>query len=221
MHVLLIEDDPAVGQYIVDELVAAGHQCLWRRDGDSGLAAARSSRSDVLVVDRMLPGMDGLTLVSTLRNAGIDAPVLMLSALGEVGDRVRGLQTGADDYLAKPFAMDELLARLEVLQRRRRSAGGAATVLKVDDLALNLLTRVQPREFKLLEFLMRHPGQVVTRTMLLEHVWGYHFDPQTNVIDVHISRLRQKIDRDFDTALLVTVRGVGYRLGGAGEDRSP
>ena len=231
MHVLLIEDDPAVGQYIVDELVAAGHQCLWRRDGDSGLAAARSSRSDVLVVDRMLPGMDGLTLVSTLRNAGIDAPVLMLSALGEVGDRVRGLQTGADDYLAKPFAMDELLARLEVLQRRRRSAGGAATVLKVDDLALNLLTRevsragraiaVQPREFKLLEFLMRHPGQVVTRTMLLEHVWGYHFDPQTNVIDVHISRLRQKIDRDFDTALLVTVRGVGYRLGGAGEDTSP
>ena len=228
MHVLLIEDDPTVGQYIVDELVAAGHECLWRRDGDSGLAAARGNRSDVLVVDRMLPGMDGLTLVSTLRNAGINAPVLMLSALGEVGDRVKGLQTGADDYLAKPFAMDELLARLDVLHRRSASARSAApTLLQVEDLELNLLTRevsragreiaVQPREFKLLEYLMRHPGQVVTRTMLLEHVWGYHFDPQTNVIDVHISRLRQKIDRDFDTALLTTVRGAGYRLGGADE----
>ena len=173
--------------------------------------------------------MDGLTLVSTLRNAGIDAPVLMLSALGEVGDRVQGLQTGADDYLAKPFAMDELLARLDVLHRRSGNGRGAApTLLKVEDLELNLLTRevaragqaiaVQPREFKLLEFLMRHRGQVVTRTMLLEHVWGYHFDPQTNVIDVHISRLRQKIDRDFDTALLTTVRGAGYRLGSADDD---
>ncbi len=229
MRVLLIEDDPTVGQFIVDELEAAGHDCLWRRDGDSGLAAARANDSDVLIVDRMLPGMDGLTLVATLRNAGIDAPVLVLSALGEVGDRVQGLQTGADDYLAKPFAMDELIARLEVLHRRAGTAQGAAqTVLEVEDLQLNLLTRevsragrsiaVQPREFKLLEFLMRHPGQVVTRAMLLEHVWGYHFDPQTNVIDVHISRLRQKIDRDFDGALLTTVRGAGYRLGGADAD---
>jgi two-component system OmpR family response regulator len=229
MHVLLIEDDASVGQFITDELIAAGHDCRWCRDGDSGLAAARSGGSDVLIVDRMLPGMDGLTLVNTLRNAGIEVPVLVLSALGEVGDRVEGLQTGADDYLAKPFAMDELLARLEVLYRRSGAAqGAAATSLQVEDLELNLLTRevaragqsiaVQPREFKLLEFLMRHPGQVVTRSMLLEHVWGYHFDPQTNVIDVHISRLRQKIDRDFDTPLLATVRGAGYRLGGSEAD---
>jgi len=224
MHILLIEDDAAVGQFIVDELDTAGHNCTWLRDGDSGLATARSTECDVLVVDRMLPGTDGLTLIATLRNAGIETPVLVLSALGEVGDRVEGLQLGADDYLTKPFAMDELLARLEVLHRRAGSAQTSAqTTLQVGDLELNLLTRevsragtpiaIQPREYKLLEYLMRHPGQVVTRAMLLEHVWGYHFDPQTNVIDVHISRLRQKIDRDFDLALLTTVRGAGYRLG--------
>ena len=176
---------------------------------------------DVAIVDRMLPGLDGLSVVDTLRKAGKDTPVLFLSAMGSVEDRVKGLRGGGDDYLVKPFAFSELLARIDGLLRRR---GGAAieTLLREADLEMDVLARsvkragqsiqLQPREFSLLEYLLRHAGQVVTRTMLLEHVWGYHFDPQTNVIDVHISRLRQKIDRDFDAPLLHTVRGAGYTL---------
>lgn len=224
MHVLLVEDDRAVGSYVAAELAAAGHSCAYSTDGEAGLAQAVSADFDVLVIDRMLPQMDGLTLIRNLRQRGISTPALVLSALGEVDDRVQGLHSGADDYLVKPFAVEELLARLEVLHRRAGSAVEAApTRLEVADLSMDLLTQtvrrgevelnLQPREYKLLEFLMRHAGQVVTRSMLLEHVWGYHFDPQTNVIDVHISRLRQKIDKNFETPLLATVRGAGYRLG--------
>lgn len=224
MKVLLVEDDPSVSGFIVDELRAAGHQCDARADGDAGYQAARDGSYDVLIIDRMLPGRDGLCLIEELRKQGEETPALVLSALGEVDDRVEGLQSGADDYLVKPFSMAELLARLEVLHKRvRNSAADTPTRLQVEDLRVELLSQevtrngqtlqLQPREYKLLEYLMRHAGQVVTRAMLLEHVWGYHFDPQTNVIDVHVSRLRQKIDREFDTQLLSTVRGAGYRLG--------
>ncbi len=224
MHILLVEDDPAVADFIAGELRDNGQRCLHRRSGAEGLREAGSGDFDALVVDRMLPGMDGLMLVKTLRNGGNRVPVLILSALGEVDDRVVGLQSGADDYLVKPFAIEELLARLEALHKRAGVAADAATTrLEVADLSMDLLTQrvcrggqdipLQPREYKLLEYLMRNAGQVVTRSMLLEHVWGYHFDPQTNVIDVHVSRLRQKIDRDFDQPLLLTVRGAGYKLG--------
>jgi two-component system OmpR family response regulator len=224
MKVLLVEDDASVGQFVVDELTAVGHQCVHRTDGEQGLQEARSADFDVLIVDRMLPKVDGLTLIKTLRNTGNQTPVLILSALGEVDDRVKGLHSGADDYLVKPFSMAELEARLQVLQRRAAlPSSEAPTSLEVEDLRMDLLSQtvqrqgvevvLQPREYKLLEYLMRHPGQVVTRAMLLEHVWGYHFDPQTNVIDVHVSRLRQKIDKDFEGPLLTTVRGAGYRLG--------
>jgi two-component system OmpR family response regulator len=221
MKVLLVEDDSSVADYIREGLRSAGVRVDWADDGESGLVMARAERYDVIVCDRMLPKKDGLSLVHQLRTGGDRTPVLILSALGEVDDRVKGLQAGADDYLGKPFAFAELQARLEVLARRREAA--VETRLQVEDLQMDLLSQVvqrsgrpislQPREYKLLEFLMRHPGQVVTRAMLLEHVWGYHFDPQTNVIDVHISRLRQKIDREFDETLLTTVRGAGYRLG--------
>ncbi|MEH6590897.1 MAG: response regulator transcription factor [Halioglobus sp.] len=224
MKVLLVEDDPDVGGFVASQLRAAGHACELRTDGEAALNEARSNQFDVMVIDRMLPIIDGLTLIKTLRNAGNHTPMLVLSALGEVDDRVKGLHSGADDYLVKPFSMDELLARLEVLFRRSQTpSAGAQTTLEVDGLRMDRLTQevrregemiaLQPREYKLLEYLLRHKGQVVTRAMLLEHVWGYHFDPQTNVIDVHVSRLRQKIDRDFATPLLVTVRGAGYRLG--------
>ncbi len=223
MKILLVEDDRSVGDFIVGELDASGHDCALEVDGERGLAAARAGTYDVLVVDRMLPGRDGLSLVAALREGGDMTPVLVLSALGEVDDRVQGLHSGADDYLTKPFSMAELQARLEVLCRRAGAASDTPTRLQVADLEMDLLTQevrrqaqrinLQPREYKLLEYLMRHASQVVTRTMLLEHVWGYHFDPQTNVIDVHVSRLRQKIDRDFEPALLHTVRGAGYRLG--------
>ena len=224
MNVLLVEDDSSVGEFVAAQLQAAGHHCVHKLDGEEGLNAARDQAYDVLVLDRMLPRLDGLSLVQKLREQGNNTPVLILSALGEVDDRIKGLHSGADDYLVKPFSMDELLARLEVLQRRASmTPADARTTLLVLDLSMDLLQQqvqrsgttitLQPREYKLLEFLMRHAGQVVTRAMLLEHVWGYHFDPQTNVIDVHVSRLRQKIDREFDTPLLVTVRGAGYRLG--------
>ena len=221
MKVLLIEDDASVADYISEGLRAAGYEVTSVADGELGLASASSEQFDVMVIDRMLPGLDGLSLVEQLREADDPTPILILSALGEVDDRVRGLQSGADDYLAKPFSFAELQARLEVLLRRPPVA--ARTRLQVQDLEMNLLeqrvvragqpVQLQPREYKLLEFLMRHGGQVVTRTMLLEQVWGYHFDPQTNVIDVHISRLRQKIDKGFEQPLLETVRGAGYRLG--------
>jgi two-component system, OmpR family, response regulator len=224
MNVLLVEDDKQVGEFIVAELVAAGHSCVHALDGEAGQQAAFDAAYDVMVVDRMMPRMDGLTLIETLRKAGNHTPVLVLSALGEVDDRVQGLHCGADDYLVKPFAMAELLARLEVLHRRVSLPGAdTQTRLVVADLSMDLLRQyvqrrdtpitLQPREYKLLEYLMRNAGQVVTRAMLLEHVWGYHFDPQTNVIDVHVSRLRQKIDKDFEPHLLATVRGAGYRLG--------
>ncbi len=221
MRVLIIEDDEETAAYIVKGLREHGHVVDHAADGKTGLLMAGTEAYDVLIVDRMLPNMDGLSIVKALRGAENQTPVLFLSALGEVEDRVSGLHAGGDDYLVKPFAFSELLARLEALDRRKRS-GTTATVLRVADLQMDLLRRVvtragqtinlQPREFKLLEYLLRHSGQVVTRTMLLEKVWDYHFDPQTNIIDVHISRLRSKIDKEFDTPLLHTVRGAGYIL---------
>ncbi len=222
MRLLLIEDDTDVAAYIAKGLGGSGHTVDLAHDGNHGLDLATAEQYDVMIIDRMLPGVDGLTIVKRVRAEGIHTPILILSALGEVDDRVEGLKAGADDYLTKPFAFSELDARLEVLQRR--SAGGLAqdTVLKVGDLELDQLSRtasragnvieLQPREYRLLEYLMRHAGQVVTRTMLLEHVWDYHFDPQTNVIDVHISRLRSKIDKAYDRPLLHTVRGAGYMI---------
>lgn len=222
MRVLVIEDDREVASYVLKVLAEAGHNGVAAEDGGTGLALATSEDFDALVVDRMLPQIDGLAIVSALRTSDRRVPVLILSALGEVTDRVKGLRAGGDDYLVKPFAAAELLARLEALVRR--SAGRAAneTALAVGGLEVDLLARearrdgrqieLQPREFRLLEFLMRNAGTVVTRTMLLENVWDYHFDPQTNVIDVHISRLRSKIDKGFDRPLIHTVRGAGYVL---------
>ena len=223
MRILVIEDDNDVADYIVKALKEAGHNPSRADNGKDGLFLATTEEFDALVVDRMLPGPDGLTIIRTLRASGNDTPALILSALGEVNDRVKGLKAGGDDYLTKPFAASELLARLEALTRRTgKSNITAETLIAVGDLEMNLLARrvtrdgteidLQPREFQLLEFLMRNAGSVVTRTMLLESVWDYHFDPQTNVIDVHVSRLRQKIDKDFDTALIHTVRGAGYVL---------
>jgi two-component system OmpR family response regulator len=221
MRVLVIEDDAEVAAYIVKGLAESGHVADHAATGKDGLFMAMSERYDAITVDRMLPGLDGLTLIETLRGSGNKTPVLILSALGEVDQRVRGLRAGGDDYLAKPFAFSELLARLEALQRRGATSA-PQTKLMVGDLEMDLLARevkragkvidLLPREFRLLEYLMRHAGHVVTRTMLLEAVWDYHFDPQTNVIDVHISRLRQKIDKGFDAQLLHTVRGAGYSL---------
>jgi two-component system OmpR family response regulator len=221
MHVLVIEDDDATAQFMTKGLAESGFTVDRARDGRDGLFLATSGTFAAVIVDRMLPGLDGLSVIQALRAAKIDTPVLILSALGEVDDRVKGLKAGGDDYLAKPFAFSELLARLESILRRRRDAP-AETRLRVGDLELDLLTRqarragkrveLQPREFRLLEYLMRHSGQVVTRTMLLEGVWDYHFDPQTNVIDVHISRLRQKIDKGFAQPLIHTVRGAGYTI---------
>lgn len=219
MRVLIIEDDDRTASYIEKGLKEEGQVVDRVADGRTGLFQATDQDYDVLVVDRMLPGLDGLAVVQALRAAEITTPVLFLSALGQVDDRVKGLKAGGDDYLAKPFAFSELHARLEALCRRHR-APSVETRLSVGDLEMDLVQRrvrrgdkvieLQPREFKLLEYLLRHAGQVVTRTMLLEGVWDYHFDPQTNVIDVHISRLRQKIDKGFPAPLLHTVRGAGY-----------
>ena len=223
MRVLLIEDDARVAGFVVNGLSEMGHTVDHSADGKEGLVLATTETYDVLVVDRMLPNVDGLKIVQTLRASGNFTPILFLSALGEVDDRVQGLRAGGDDYLVKPFAFSELSARIDALARRARPADAADTRLEVEDLVMDRLTRqvhrgaelieLQPREFRLLEYMMSHAGQVVTRTMLLEHVWDYHFDPQTNVIDVHISRLRGKIDKGFDHPLLSTVRGAGYRLG--------
>jgi two-component system OmpR family response regulator len=225
MNILVIEDDTDTANYLIKGLRESGHAVDHAADGREGLYLAMEGCHEVMVIDRMLPGIDGLSIIRTLRAAGNRTPVLILSALGEVDDRVHGLRAGGDDYLVKPFAYSELLARLEALLRRG-NAGVTETVLRVADLEMDLLSRtvrraglaleLQPREFRLLEYLMRHAGQVVTRTMLLEGVWDYHFDPQTNVIDVHISRLRGKIDKGFDPALLRTVRGAGYSLGARG-----
>lgn len=222
MRVLVIEDDIEHAQFIEKVLADAGHNVETIGDGVGGLVRAREDQFDALVVDRMLPEKPGLQLVEEYRHAGGTTPALFLSALSEVDNRVEGLQAGADDYLSKPFAPEELVARVEALGRRQPQGEPPVTRLRVGDLEMDLLSRsvrrgetridLQPREFKLLEFLMRHAGQTVTRTMLLEKVWNYHFDPQTNVIDVHISRLRSKIDKEFDQPLLQTVRGAGYCL---------
>jgi two-component system OmpR family response regulator len=221
MRILIVEDDLEAAEAMERGLSEAGFECARAADGAAGLEAARAAPFDVMIVDRMMPRMDGVSLVESLRREGNATPVLFLSALGEVGDRVAGLQAGADDYLVKPYAFAELIARVEALARRRET-GSVATLLRVGDLEMDLIARtvrrqgqdidLQPREFQLLEFLMRHAGQSVTRTMLLEKVWEYHFDPQTNVIDVHVSRLRSKIDKGFDRPMLQTVRGAGYRL---------
>jgi two-component system OmpR family response regulator len=215
MRLLIVEDDREAADYLKKALREAGHMAEVANDGDTGLAIALDESFDVLVVDRMLPKRDGLSVVSELRSRGNETPVLILSALGQVDDRVTGLRAGGDDYLAKPYAFSELLAR-------RRAPNSAETVYRVGDLELDRLSHrvmrggeeivLQPREFRLLEYLMRHAGQVVTRTMLLENVWDYHFDPQTNVIDVHVSRLRSKIDKGFAKPLLQTVRGAGYMI---------
>jgi two-component system, OmpR family, response regulator len=221
VKVLLVEDDAVATEYLVKALAESGHVVDAVDDGMRGLNRAMGELYDALIVDRMLPSLDGLSVIETLRKAGRDTPVIIVSALGDVDERVRGLRSGGDDYLVKPFAFSELLARLEVLVHRRAGTP-PQTQLRVADLEMDLLGRtvarggqpieLKPREFQLLEYLMRHAGQVVTRTMLLESVWDYHFDPQTNVIDVHISRLRQKIDKGFERPLIQTVRGAGYSL---------
>jgi two-component system OmpR family response regulator len=221
MRLLIIEDDRDAADYLVKAFREVGHVADAATNGEDGLALALDGEYDVLIVDRMLPKRDGLAVIVTLRERGIETPALILSALGQVDDRVKGLRAGGDDYLPKPYSFSELLARVEVLSRRRGKRN-EETVLRVGDLELDRLSHqvrrgeeeisLQPREFRLLEYLMQHAGQVVTRTMLLENVWDYHFDPQTNVIDVHISRLRSKIDKGFSLPLLHTVRGAGYMI---------
>jgi two-component system OmpR family response regulator len=222
MHLLLIEDDVQASEYLVKGLRECGHVVDHAADGDNGLHLALTGRYDAIVADRMLPRRDGLSIVRMLRADHNATPVLVLSALGEVDDRVAGLRAGGDDYMVKPYAFSELLARLEALTRRRDPAAAAEPQLRLADLVLDLrrqsvqragrAIRLQPREFRLLECLLRHRDRVVTRTMLLEQVWDFHFDPQTNVIDVQISRLRAKIDKGFGAPLLHTVRGAGYKL---------
>jgi two-component system, OmpR family, response regulator len=221
MRILVVEDDRDAASWLIKGLREAGHVADHAADGDDGLSMAREKVHDVIIVDRMLPKLDGLALVRRLREEAIHTPVLILSALGDVDEKVKGLRAGGDDYLGKPYSFAELLARIEGLARRNTSEP-QLTRLNVLDLEMNLLTRtvtrsgkpilLQPREFKLLEYLMRNAGHVVTRTMLLENVWDYHFDPQTNVIDVHISRLRTKIDKGFPDPMLQTVRGAGYMI---------
>lgn len=223
MRILLVEDDPHTAGFIAKGLKEDGHSVDPADNGKDGLFLATTETYDAIVLDRMLPQLDGMTVLKTLRGAGNATPILLLTALGDVEHRVEGLRAGADDYLVKPFAYAELSARLDSLLRRGASGGAEPTRLNVDDLEMDLLKRtvaragkpieLLPREFRLLEYLMRQAGRVVTRTMLLEAVWDYHFDPQTNVIDVHISRLRQKIDLGHPAPLLHTVRGAGYRLG--------
>jgi two-component system OmpR family response regulator len=221
MRLLVVEDDREAAGYLRKAFRESGHVCEVAGDGEEGLALALDGEFDVFVIDRMLPKRDGLSLISEIRKRGVTTPVLILSALGQVDDRVTGLRAGGDDYLAKPYAFSELLARIESLARRV-APQAADTIYRVGNLELDRLAHrvtragkeilLQPREFRLLEYLMRHAGHVVTRTMLLENVWDYHFDPQTNVIDVHVSRLRSKIDKGHEKALLHTVRGTGYMV---------
>ena len=225
MRILLVEDDPDTARHVQRGLAESMHVVDHTDNGNDGLGLALTEHYDVVIVDRMLPGRDGISLIKSLRETNQLLPILILSALGDTDDRVAGLKAGGDDYLAKPFAFSELLARVEALQRRTQQ-DVVTTTLQVGDLTVDLLSRevrranqlisLQPREYRLLLYLVQHANQVVTRTMLLETVWDYHFDPQTNVIDVHISRLRSKIDRDFDSPLLHTVRGAGYVIS---EDR--
>ncbi len=221
MKILVIEDDAETAAYIANGLKEHGHTVDLAATGRDGLFLAAGEHYDLMVVDRMLPELDGLSIVKTVRTAGIETPVLFLTALGGVDDRVTGLDAGGDDYLVKPFAFSELLARINALARRPPITS-AETALRVEDLEMDLLKRavtrngqtldLQPREFRLLEYLMRHAGQVVTRTMLLEYVWDFHFDPHTNVVETHISRIRAKVDKPFDMPLIHTVRGAGYCL---------
>ena len=222
MRLLVIEDDRETAAFLVKSFREVGHMADAAYNGLDGYALARDGAYDVLIIDRMLPKLDGLSLIGGLREQKVETPILILSALGQVDDRVKGLRAGGDDYLAKPYSFSELLARVEVLVRRRQPASGDGTALRAGPLVLDRMSRtlsragreiaLQPREFRLIEYLMKHAGQVVTRTMLLEHVWDYHFDPQTNVIDVHISRLRAKIDKGEDEPCLQTVRGAGYMI---------
>ncbi len=225
-RILCVEDDPTTADYIAKGLSEAGFAVDIAADGRQGLFQASDGGYDAIVLDRMLPGMDGLSVLSALRAGGVTTPVVMLSALASLDERIKGLRAGSDDYLPKPFALAELLARIEAVRRRAATPMNGelpVTKLNFDDLDVDLLSRkvtrsgrrieLQPREFRLLEFLLRHAGQVVTRTMLLEGVWDYHFDPGTNVIDVHVSRLRKKLDEGGARSLLHTVRGAGYRLG--------
>lgn len=222
MNILIVEDDVELADQLQSALRDNGHDVTHAADGPAGLKIAGDTAFDVMIIDRMLPGMDGLSMLTQLRDGGVRTPALILSALGQVDDRVAGLKAGGDDYLAKPYAMQELLARIDVLGRRSNSFTSSDTHLQIGDLVLDRIGHqaeragvqivLQPREYRLLEYLMRNEGRLVTRTMLLEHVWDLHFDPQTNVIDVHVSRLRAKIDKGFDAPLLHTVRGRGYRM---------
>jgi len=219
MKMLIIEDDKDVSAFIAKGMKEARHAVDVAFDGNDGLMQATTEQYDVLIIDRMLPGLDGLSIIKALRALDKTVPILILSALGDVDDRVSGLRSGGDDYLVKPFAFSELLARVDILGRRQHNQV-EQTTLSAQDLVVDLMTRkvmresvqidLQTREFSLLEYLLKHKNQVVTRTMLLENVWDYQFDPQTNVIDVHISRLRSKIDKAFDTPIIQTVRGAGY-----------
>ncbi len=221
MKILIVEDDEEAAKFLIKGFGEAGHNPIHAADGETGLHLAKTEQFDVLVLDRMLSKLDGLSLLKEVRAQGDNTPALILSALGAVDDRVEGLRSGSDDYLTKPYAFSELLARIEVLAKRTGNDDND-TLLKVGELELDRLSRevrregrkllLQPREFRLLAYLMKNAGTVVTRTMLLEKVWDYHFDPQTNVIDVHISRLRGKIDKDFDEPMLLTIRGAGYKL---------
>ncbi len=220
MKILLIEDDKSVAEFIVKGLIEKNHVVDHCSDGKEGLFMATTEDYDVMIIDRMLPGIDGLTIIRTLRASKISASILILSAMADVEQRVEGLQSGADDYLVKPFSFSELHARVEILGRRNNPADNQVTELLVSDLRVDLISHKVTRadqnidllatEYRLLEYLMQHAGQVVSRTMLLEHVWDYHFDPQTNVIDVHMSRLRKKIDKQFNFPLIHTIRGSGY-----------
>ncbi len=221
MQILLIEDDGRVADYVGAGLREEGHIVTHVADGQAGMIAATSESYDLIILDRMLPGVDGLTILQTVRATGDSTPVLLLSALGDTDERVKGLRAGGDDYLAKPFALSELVARAEALGRRAPALAEAATI-RIADLEIDLLGRIvrrggqrielTSREFRILEYLARGAGRVVTRSMLLEHVWDYHFDPQTNVVDQHVSRLRQKIERGAAAPLIETVRGAGYRM---------
>ena len=223
MKILLIEDDAETAKYLVNGLTQQGMVVDHVNNGREGLVLAAGEPYDVMIMDRMLPGLDGLAILKTIRSAGVTTPVLLLTAMAGVDDRVEGLEAGGDDYLVKPFAFSELLARVHALARRPQQTA-EQTVIRVADLEMDLLSRtvtrggqpidLQPREFRLLEQLMRNAGRVLTRTMLLEKVWDFHFDPKTNVVETHISRLRSKIDKPFDTPLIHTVRGAGYSLHG-------
>jgi len=222
MKLLLVEDDESHAQFIISGLKQAGHTVDHARDGMDGLFLATEEKYDVMIVDRMVPKLDGLAIIQALRSSNNKTPVLILSSLAKVEERIKGLKAGGDDYLTKPFEFGELMARIEALVRRNSNEQSEQTVLRLDDLEMNLLTRevnragkpidLQNKEFRLLEFLMRRPDQVVTRTMLLEGVWDFHFSPNTNLIDAQMSKLRQKVDKDFKKQLIHTVRGAGYKI---------